>query len=100
MISIQKKFPENPIIVIYNALSYVQQWRIMMKPVKKRLVLELTKQIIEHANQFVPISVRLSDVGFYVNIWVLIVTSQCCNLEYMALLFYAISIKTGMWSFL
>jgi hypothetical protein len=100
MISIQKKFPENPIIVIYNALSYVQQWRIMMNPVKKRLVLELTKQIIEHANQFVPISVRLSDVGFYVNIWVLIVTSQCCNLEYMTLLFYAISIKTGMWSFL
>jgi hypothetical protein len=50
MISIQRRFPEKSISVIYNALSFVQPWRILMKLVEKDLVLKLSNLIIDHAS--------------------------------------------------
>jgi hypothetical protein len=35
-----------------------------MKPLEKNLVMELTKREMEHAMEFVPNPVNLSDVGF------------------------------------
>jgi hypothetical protein len=43
-ITIQKMFPEKSIIVVYNALSYIQKWRVQMKPLEKNSAMELTKR--------------------------------------------------------
>jgi hypothetical protein len=62
-ISIQKMFPEKSIIVVYNALSYIQKWRVQMKPLEKNSAMELTKRVMDNAKESVPNSVNLSDVG-------------------------------------
>jgi hypothetical protein len=62
--SIQKTFPENTLNVIHVALSHVQKWRLLMKPLEKDLVTRLAEQIGRRMKLFVPSSISTSDVGF------------------------------------
>jgi hypothetical protein len=62
-ICMQKSFPAKPIEVIYNALSFVQKWQPLMKPLEE--VLEnLMTSMTTFARSFKLRESNPSDVGF------------------------------------
>jgi hypothetical protein len=64
-ISIQKTFPEKPIIVVYTALPYIQKGGGggSDEAFSKELGDGTDKRVMDNAKEFVPNSVNLSDVG-------------------------------------
>jgi hypothetical protein len=61
---IQKKFPDNPINVIYVAASFVQKWKQLMKGVAKGNVETMVASVLKLAKGFKPFTSNPSDVGF------------------------------------
>jgi hypothetical protein len=60
----QKKFPNSPIDVVYYALSFIQKWKSLMRPLEKTKVELMLTQVTRHAREFRPSGEIVTDIGF------------------------------------
>jgi hypothetical protein len=63
-ISMQKKFPNSPIDVVYYALSFIQKWKSLMRPLEKTKVELMLTQVTRHTREFSPSGEIVTDIGF------------------------------------
>jgi hypothetical protein len=61
---ISKRFLDKPLDIIYLGLSFIQNWRILMKPMEKTKMEVLLKKLLDHAKTLKVLDSTLSDVGF------------------------------------
>ncbi|TVU17160.1 hypothetical protein EJB05_33176, partial [Eragrostis curvula] len=62
--TIQRKFPDNPIDVMYIAVSYLQKWKLLLKPKERSEVEHIATRVLLSMKNFKASDVPVSDIAF------------------------------------
>jgi hypothetical protein len=62
--AIERSFPNNPIVIVYSGLSFMQSWCRLLKPTDQDKLMKSVEVLKRWLNNYLPTATTISDISY------------------------------------